>query len=114
MQNAADSGVSAVPKHHSESLRSIASELAALLDHVQASIKVLETTIVHDGSSEHPEHVGNVVILDDVSPRYAKASAALSACNNSLDAALRFLRDAETSAPLTKSTPRLLRLPGHR
>ena len=44
MQNAADSGVSALPKHHGDSFASIASELAALLDRVQGSIKAIEAT----------------------------------------------------------------------
>jgi hypothetical protein len=39
-----DSGVSALPEHHGDSFGSIVSELAALLDHVQGSIKAIETS----------------------------------------------------------------------
>jgi hypothetical protein len=112
MQSAADSGVSPLPKHRSDSVGSIVSELAALLDHVQGSIKAIEIAIARDASSESSEHVDNVAILDDVTPRYAKASAALDTCNASLDAALQFLLGAGTSALLTKSTPKLVLLPG--
>jgi len=66
------------------------SELAALLDHVQRSIKAIEIAIARDASSKSSEHVDDVVVLDDVTPRYAKASAALNTCNASLDAALQF------------------------
>ena len=51
-------------------------------------------------------------MLDDVTPRYAKASAALNTRNASLDAALQFLLDAKTSALLTKSAPKLAVLSG--
>jgi hypothetical protein len=111
MQNAADSGASALPEHHDgDCFGSIVSELSALLDHVQGSIKAIETAIARDVSSESSEHVDNVVVLDDVTPRYAKASAALDACNVSLDAALQFLLDTKVSALLTKSAPRLVLL----
>jgi len=112
MQDAADGGLPALPEHHDNSIGSITFELAALLDHVQCSMKTIETAIAREASSESLEYVDNVVVLDDVTPRYAKASAALSACNASLNAALRFLLQAETSTPLTKSEPRLVRLTG--
>jgi hypothetical protein len=112
MQNAADRGVLALPKHRGDSVGSIVSELAALLDHVQGSIKAIEIAIARDASSESSEHIDNVVVLDDVTPSYAKASAALDTCNASLDDALQFLLDAKTSALLTKSTAKLAVLSG--
>jgi len=113
MRNGADSGDSALPEHRGDSFGSIVSELAALLDHVQGSIKAIEIAIARDAPSESPEHADNVVVLDDVTPGYAKASAALDTCNVSLDAALQFLLDAKTSALLTKSAPKLV-LPSDR
>jgi len=109
-RKAADDGASALPEHHHDG--SIVSELAALLDHVQASIKAIETVIARDASSGSSECVDNVAILDDVTPRHARASAALNACNACLSAALQFLRDAKTSTPLTKSALNLVRLSG--
>jgi hypothetical protein len=88
------------------------SELAALLDHVQGSIEAIEIAIVRDASFDSSDHVDDVVALDDVTPRDAKASAALNTCNASLDAALQLLLDAKTSALLTKSAPKLVVLPG--
>jgi hypothetical protein len=112
MQNAADGGIAALPEHHVDSIGSIVSELTALLDHVQTSMKAIEIAIANDASSGSHEYVDNVVVLDDLTPRYARASAALKACNNSLDAAVQFLLHAETSTPLTKSKPRLVRRSG--
>ena|ERR1700748_2287388 len=113
MQNAADGGIAALPEHHVDDVGSIVSELAALLDHVQVSMKAIEIAIAREASSGSPEYVDDVFLLDDVTPRYARAGSALEACNTSLEAALQFLREAETSAPLTKSTLRLVRPSGH-
>jgi hypothetical protein len=112
MQNAADNGVSALSKHHRDSFASIVSELAALLNHVQGSIEATEIAIVRNASFDSSEHVDDVVVLDDVTPRHAKASAVLTTCNASLDAALQSLLDAKTSALLTKSAPKLVVLSG--
>jgi hypothetical protein len=112
MQNAADNGASILPEHHKDDIRSVMSELAALLDHVQTSMKAIETAIAHDASSASSKDADNVIVLDDVTPRDARTAAALSACNISLHAALQFLLQAETSASLTKSAPRLVRLSG--
>ena len=38
----------------------------------------------------------NVVVLDDVTPRYVRARAALNSCEAHLGAALRFLQDTRT------------------
>jgi hypothetical protein len=112
MQNAADNGASVLPEHHKDGISSVMSELAALLGHVQTSMRAIETTIAHDASSASSRYFDNAIVLDDVTPRYARAAAALSACNISLHAALQFLLQAETSASLTKSAPRLVRLSG--
>ncbi len=112
MRNAADGDVPALPKHRNEKFGSMISELASLLDHVQASIKAIDTAVALDASSACLECVDNVVVLDDVAARHAKARAALNACNISLDAALQFLRNAETPAPPTKFAPKLIRLSG--
>ncbi|QWG13594.1 hypothetical protein KMZ29_02305 [Bradyrhizobium sediminis] len=76
--------------HHS-----IISELVSLIEHVQASM--LEATLARETALGHQEAAANVVVLDDVTPRYVKASDALHTCNAGLGAALRFLLDARPS-----------------
>jgi hypothetical protein len=78
--------------HHS-----IASELASLIKHVQASMELLEASVAREMASGKEEAAGNVFVLDDVTPRYLKATAALSACNASLAIALHDLLDARTA-----------------
>jgi hypothetical protein len=46
---------------------------------------------------DHDASAG-IIVLDDVTPRHAKASAALKACDAGLGAALDLLLDSETAA----------------
>lgn len=74
--------------------QSIVSELVSLIDHVQTSIKQLEAAIARESTPGSQDAAGNVFVLDDVTPRYAKATAALSACNAGLGVALHYMLDA--------------------
>jgi hypothetical protein len=78
--------------HHS-----IVSELVSLIEHVQASMELLEAAVAAETAPGNQEAASNVFVLDDVTPRYLEASAALSACNASLGVALHYLQDARTA-----------------
>jgi hypothetical protein len=77
----------------------IVSDLISLVEHVQASIRLIEGEMGRESSLGDGE-AANVVVLDDVTPQYLKASYALHSCSASLDAALRSLFDAKASARL--------------
>jgi hypothetical protein len=77
--------------------RSIVSDLVSLIGRVQASIKLIESAIVRESPAGDLEVAANVVVLDDVTPRYLKAGAALNTCHAGLGAALHGLLDAKTS-----------------
>ena len=91
------------------------SELVSLTEHVQNSLRLIERTIARETSPEtspetslgSPESSTNVIVLDDVSPRYMKAAAALQACDVNLGIALRSLLDSDDSDPCTASLPAL-------
>jgi hypothetical protein len=51
----------------------------------------MEPALSDSGTSD------NVVVLDDVTPRYQNARAALKTCNTSLEVTLHLLRDSKTS-----------------
>jgi hypothetical protein len=97
MQNAADSGASVQSDDRSDSYHSIVSDIVSLIEHVQASMRLIASAIAGESSLENQEIAGNVVVLDDVTPRYAKAKAALKACNAELGVALHLLRDTRSS-----------------
>lgn len=73
-----------------DSFRSVVSDLVSLIGHVQASIELIETAIARESRQDDG---GDVVVLDDVTPSYAAANAALLACNVSLSTALQSLLD---------------------
>jgi hypothetical protein len=78
-----------------DSFGTIVSDLVSLVEHVQASINLIERTIAREiivGDHEN----SNVIILDDVTPQYVKASAALNSCSIDLGNAVQFLLDAGT------------------
>jgi hypothetical protein len=89
-------GRDAQSKGRNDDYRAIVSDLASLMEHVQASIKLLELAIASEAPLDNQEVSGDVVVLDDVTPRYLKANETLNACNAQLDAALHFLRDIKS------------------
>jgi hypothetical protein len=97
MQNAAGDGIALGPDGQNDGYRSVVSDLVSLIEHVQASLRLIEQTMVPENSLGGQENASNVVVLDDVSPRYVKAAAALRACDANLGIALHFLLDSRTT-----------------
>jgi hypothetical protein len=97
MQIATGDGIELGPDGQNVSYRSIVSDLVSLIEHVQASLRLIEQTMVRETSPGGQENAANVVVLDNVSPRYAKATAALKACDANLGIALHVLLDSRTS-----------------
>ena len=75
------------------SFGAIVSDLVALVEHVQASIGLIERAIAREVTVGDHEN-SNVIILDDVTPQYMKASSALNSCSADLGNAVQFLLDA--------------------
>ena len=111
MQNAAGDGVAQLPHDQNAAYRAVVSDLVSLIEHVQNSLRLIEQTIATETSPESspgsPESSTNVIVLDDVSPRYMKAATALQACDVSLGTALRSLLDSSDSDPCAASLRRL-------
>lgn len=78
--------------HHS-----IVSELASLIERVQAGMKLLEAAIARETAPGNQDAASNVFVLDDVTPRYEEANAALKTCNAGLGVALHYLLDTRAS-----------------
>ena len=97
MQNAADGGIVIEPEDRNDAYHSVVSDLVSLIDHVQASLTLIESAIAREISGGSPETSANVIVLDDVTPPYMKATAALRACDANLAIALQSLLDSKTS-----------------
>jgi hypothetical protein len=80
-----------------EGFHLVVSDLVSPIDRVQAIIQLIKTAQAEKGGADG--ELGDVIVLDDVSPLYAKASAALDVCDASLSAALQFLIESTTPGP---------------
>ena len=97
MQSAEGGGFSARSDDRNDGEGSIVSELVSLIEHVRASMKLIESVIAMEPALNDSGTFANVVVLDDVTPRYQNAKAALNTCNSSLEVTLHLLRDTKTS-----------------
>jgi hypothetical protein len=93
MQAAAEGGFPGLSGEQNAGHRSMVSELVSLIEHVQAGVKQLEAVIARESAPGNHDAASNVFVLDDVTPRYVRANAALNACNASLGMALHYLLD---------------------
>jgi hypothetical protein len=97
MQNAANGGIAIEPEDRNDAYRSVVSDLVSLIGHVQASLTLIEQAISREISVGSQETAANVIVLDDVTPPYMSATAALKACDANLAIALRSLLDSKPS-----------------
>ncbi len=100
MQYAASINVAVQPDDRNDAYDLIVSDLASLIEHVQASLQAIERTIAQEASLGNEDPTTDIFVLDDVTPRYAKAGAALKACDADLGAALDFLLDSRAERGL--------------
>jgi hypothetical protein len=91
-----------------ESCHSVVANLVTLIKHLNASRKVLEGAIgreiAHGGLDMHEEFV----VLDDVTPCYLSANAALNACNAALAVTLRALLGTDPTKVESRGSEELI------
>ncbi len=104
MQGAEDRRASTLSNNRNDEHGSIVSDLVSLIEHVQASVKPIEQAIVLEAGSDIQQTADHPVVLDDVTPRYQNAKAALNTCSAGLGATLDLLRDTETTRPEVRQT----------
>jgi hypothetical protein len=109
MQQTAGDGGKVQPGDGDDSYRSIVSDLESLIGHVRASMNLIKTAIAGELLPGNDEIAGNVVVLDDITPRYIRANAALDTCNASLGIALQLLQDAAAPPPGGRKTAKRAR-----
>ena len=72
MQSAKGGGILARSDDRNDGDRSIVSELVSLIEHLRASMRLIESAIAMEPALSGPGTFDNVVVLDDVTPRYQK------------------------------------------
>ena len=86
------------PGDRNDAYHSVVSDLIALIEHVQASLRLIEQKIARETEFGSQETSANVIVLDDVTPTYVRATAALNACDANLAIALHSLLDSKSPA----------------
>jgi hypothetical protein len=88
-----------------DSRQLIAAELRSLIARIEISMRLIDAAMQpdDDGAILSPSLSSNlgsteIVVLDDVTPRYATASAALNCCRAELDRALQNLSESGNPA----------------
>jgi len=97
MRNTVGPDIETSPDDRNDAYRTVVSDLVSLTEHVQTILKRIETAIARESSPGDDDASSNVIVLDDVTPCYVKASAALKACDANLGIALDFLQDSRRS-----------------
>ena len=98
MHNAIGAGVQ--PDGQNGSYSSVVSGLVSLIEHMQASMKMLEGAIARELPLAGQQVADNVIVLDDITPCYLKANNALRDCKAGLGIALHSL--AGTGRPASR------------
>lgn len=97
MQNPQGVGIAIEPEDRSGAYRSMVSDVISLIEHVQASLRLIEHEIARETASGNQDNSANVIVLDDVTPPYVRATMALKACDANLAIALHALLDPMAS-----------------
>ncbi|WP_456622303.1 MULTISPECIES: hypothetical protein [unclassified Bradyrhizobium] len=94
-----------------DSRQLIAADLRSLIAQIESSMRLIDAAMIDAAlMDEGPAQHGNgdqaagstdIFVLDDVTPRYATASAALNACRAGLGHALQSLSDSGGPAETT-------------
>ncbi|WBL79273.1 hypothetical protein I3J27_02275 [Bradyrhizobium xenonodulans] len=79
-----------------DSRQLIAAELRSLIARIEISLRLIDAAMTSDGEPDDDSAIvgsTEIVVLDDLTPRYATASAALNACRAELGRALQQLSE---------------------
>jgi hypothetical protein len=96
MQNPESGGIANQASDRNDAYHSVVSDLLSLIEHIQASRQLIEHAIAREASTGSQE--GDIIVLDDVTPPFVTATAALSACDANLAIALDSLLDSTPTA----------------
>ncbi len=85
-----------------DSRQLIAAELRSLIARIDISVRLIDAAMKPEEVEAVPDRAiagsTEIIVLDDVTPRYATASAALNACRAGLGHALQSLSESGNAA----------------
>lgn len=103
MLNSASTSLVMVPE--TDGCQLIAADLRSLIARIESSMRLIDAAMAQDNGD--PAGSADVFVLDDITPRYATASAALNACRAGLDEALQCLSESGDPAEIAVSAANL-------
>lgn len=89
MQKTKGGGTQSESADRNEKYRLVVSDLTSVIVHVRKSLELIESEIAGETDAEE---AADIIVLDDVTPGYSRAQAALRDCEAGLRAALHLLR----------------------
>ena len=101
MQNAADHA-SVQSGDPGDNTTAILSNLGSLVEQVGAMMKLIDKAIASEALTGLADVAADIVVLDDVTPRYVRANAALGTCNAGLGVALNLVHDIRNARQKTQ------------
>ncbi|MGY8639150.1 hypothetical protein RAD15_42460 [Bradyrhizobium sp. 14AA] len=90
-----------VARAETDSRQLIAADLRSLIVQIESSMRLIDAAMMEaNPAQDYGDQAGSidVFVLDDVTPRYATASATLNACRAGLGHALRSLSESGGAA----------------
>ena len=82
-----------------DSRQLIEAELRSLIARIDISVRLIDAAMKPEDDEPVPDSAiagsAEIFVLDDVTPRYATASAALNVCRAGLGRALQYLSDSD-------------------
>lgn len=97
MQDIKGGGMPVHSGDRDETYRAVVAELASVIEHVRKSVRLIESALASEAAAEESA-ADNVIVLDDVTPGYARVNTALRECDASLSVAFRLLQGPDTAA----------------
>ncbi|MGQ0685148.1 hypothetical protein [Bradyrhizobium sp.] len=91
MQKTKGGGMQPESADRNEKYHMVVSDLVAVIGRVRNSLELIESEIASEAEGEE---ASDIIVLDDVTPGYSRAQAALRECEAGLSAALHLLQES--------------------
>jgi hypothetical protein len=96
MQNTKGGGMPKPSGNRDDMHSAIVADLASVIAHVRKSLSLIEQAVASEAAVEEAV-ADNIIVLDDITPGYARANAVLRECDAGLSLAVRLLQGSAAS-----------------
>mgnify|MGYP000020472391 CR=1 FL=1 len=97
MQDTKGCGMPVQSGDRGEKYRAVVAELASVIEHVRKSVRLIESALASEAAAEESA-ADDVIVLDDVTPGYARMNIALRECDARLSVVFCLVQGPDTAA----------------